>query len=87
MQTIGIRELKERASEILRQVREERATFDVTYRGRVVARLAPVEQAENNIAESLRLLGELDRIANEIGAHIEGEVDAVEMVRDVRREL
>ena len=38
---IGVRELKLRASEILRQVREEQKTFTVTYRGKVVARLGP----------------------------------------------
>lgn len=87
MQAIGIRELKERASEILRRVREEGATFDVTYRGRVVARLAPAQQTKDEIAESLLLLDELEQIGVEISEHLEGPVDAVEIVRDVRRDL
>jgi prevent-host-death family protein len=87
MQTIGVRELKERTSEIVRQVREQRTTFDVTYRGRVVARLTPVEQTADDIAESLRLLDGIELLAAEIDASIQGEVDAAALVRDMRREL
>ena len=79
--------IKERTSEILRRVREEGATFDVTYRGRVVARLAPAQQTKDEIAESLLLLDELEQIGVEISKHLEGPVDAVEIVRDVRRDL
>lgn len=45
MTEIGIRELKARASEILRHVRDERATYTVTYRGRPVGVLLPVADA------------------------------------------
>ena len=38
---IGVRELKQRASEILRRVREDGASYAITYRGKVVARLEP----------------------------------------------
>jgi len=38
---IGILELREHASEVIRRVREERPTYDVTHRGKVVARLVP----------------------------------------------
>ena len=85
MPAIGIRQLKEQASEIVRRVREESATFDVTYRGRIVARLVPVKQSQDDRAASLALLDDLDRIAAEL-AWPEG-VTAVEVVRDVRREL
>ena len=44
MGEIGIKELKQRASEILRQVREEKESFTVTYRDKVVARLVEVDQ-------------------------------------------
>jgi prevent-host-death family protein len=43
MKTIGIRELRQRASAVLKHV-ESGATVDVTSRGRVVARLVPVHQ-------------------------------------------
>jgi prevent-host-death family protein len=82
---IGIRQLKEQTSEIVRRVREESTTFDVTYRGRIVARLVPVKQSQDDRAASLALLDDLDRLAAEL-AWPEG-VSAVEVVRDVRREL
>jgi len=45
MPEIGIRELKSQASEILRAVREERAEYVITHRGRPVAMLVPFEEA------------------------------------------
>jgi prevent-host-death family protein len=42
---IGVRELKNQATEILRQVRENQAQYVVTYYGRPVAVLLPVEEA------------------------------------------
>ena len=44
MPLIGIRELRERASEVLRQVREEKAEYVITYQGRPVALLMPVDE-------------------------------------------
>lgn len=38
---IGVRELKAKASEIIRHIREERASYSITYRGEVVATLGP----------------------------------------------
>ena len=42
MPEIGIRELKSQASEIMRAVREERAEYIVTLRGKPVAMIVPV---------------------------------------------
>ena len=52
MGEIGIKELKQRASEILRQVREEKESFTVTYRGKVVARLVPAEDTPSERAKA-----------------------------------
>ena len=41
MADIGIRELKARASEVVRRVAEEQATYTITRRGRAVGVLAP----------------------------------------------
>lgn len=46
MPRVGIRELKNRASEILRAVREEGAEYLITRQGRPVAILLPVDQEE-----------------------------------------
>jgi prevent-host-death family protein len=43
MPTIGVRELREQTSEVLRQVRERRAEYVVTYQGKPVALLLPVD--------------------------------------------
>lgn len=43
MPETGIRELKIRASEIVRRVRERKVRYIITYRGRPVAVLGPVE--------------------------------------------
>ena len=44
MPQVGIRELRDRASEILRQVREEKNEYIITYQGSPVALLIPVDQ-------------------------------------------
>ena len=44
MKTIGVRELRQRATEYLRQVEAGR-TLEVTNRGRPVARLVPIRAA------------------------------------------
>jgi len=86
METIGIRKLKAQATAILRRVREEGTAFEITYRGRVVARLVPVTQATTEPSVEA-FLERLDRTAEEIGRHWPVGVSAVETVRDVRREL
>lgn len=87
MGEIGIRELKQRASEILRQVREEKKSYAVTYRGRVVARLVPVEDAESKREKARAVLAEMDELAREIGAQWPPGVSATQAVKEQRREL
>ena len=69
MGEIGIRELKQHTSEIVRRVRQEKESFVITYRGRVVARLVPVEEAGHKRAEAAAVWGEMNQLATEIGAH------------------
>ena len=45
MPDIGVRELKTRASEIIRDLREQRTRYVVTYRGRPVGLLLPLDEA------------------------------------------
>jgi prevent-host-death family protein len=90
MKTLGVRELKERISEILRMVHEDGETVEVTNRGEVIARLVPVskprpQQASEQSDSSTWT--ELDRLANEIGNHVAKNIDAVDAVHDVRRDL
>ncbi len=48
MPTVSIRELKARASEILREVERHGTEFTVTRRGRPVARIEPAEEMTVN---------------------------------------
>lgn len=61
MTSVGIRELRQRASELLRRV-EEGETIEVTDRGRPVAVLSP--PPEGSPLERLRSLGEIAAVAD-----------------------
>ena len=57
MTSVGVRELRQRASELLRLV-EKGETVEITDRGRPVARLTPLP--EGTPLEQLRSAGEID---------------------------
>ena len=86
IETIEIRELKERASEIMRRVRDDGDVFEVSYHGRVIARLVPVNQpeAKNTLTD---FADNWDQLTNAINAHWPEGVSAVDAVREGRREL
>jgi prevent-host-death family protein len=91
---VGVRELKNQATEILRQVRENQAEYVVTYYGRPVAVLLPVdeewlaEEAER-AAEAARsgeeVAAELEKLRQEIDRSWQSDKTAVELVSEQRR--
>jgi prevent-host-death family protein len=81
MAEIGIRELKNRTSEIVRAVREERVEYVVTYRGQPVARLVPVADE----ADSEQALQELEEISQEVSVRWRSDRSAVELLTEMRR--
>jgi prevent-host-death family protein len=85
MEEVGIRELKQRTSDILRRVRQSREPVAITYRGRVVARLVPVEPAPREPAQAAALWVEMDELAAEISARWPAEVPAASAVAEQRR--
>lgn len=87
MRSVGVRELKQQASAVLRDVREKGETVGITYRGRVVAHLVPVEQPPPSEEELEAMFARIDDLAERIGALWPEGVTAEEAVRDVRREL
>ena len=87
MTEIGVRQLKQQVSDILRRVREKREVITITYRGRAVARLVPVEDAEGKQAESEAVWVEMDRLAQEVGAYWPKGQSALEAVQEQRRGL
>ncbi|GAG30414.1 unnamed protein product [marine sediment metagenome] len=80
MPRIGVRELKNRTSEVLRAVREEKAEYIVTYRGRAVARLVAIEEQRDE-----DIWAELERLRGEISAKWSSERPAAEVVSEGRR--
>ena len=87
MNEVGIRELKTQASDIIRRVRDGNETFVVTYRGRPVAKLEPVQDNEEQLARDLSILEEMDRLAEEITKHWPEGLSAADAVSADRREL
>ena len=87
MAEVGITELKTRTSDIIRRVRDGNETFLITYRGRPVAKLEPVQDNEEQLARDLSILEEMDRLAEEITKHWPKGFSAVDAVSADRREL
>jgi prevent-host-death family protein len=87
MTSVGVRELREQTSAIVKRVREEGETVDVTYRGRVVARIVPVDPPRPDPEELERWLEGHRRLGEEISKVWPKGVSAVDAVREQRREF
>jgi len=88
MKTLEKQELTERIDEILRLIKEKGETFEVTEHGEVVARLVPPSEPKQTVEDTdAAAWAELKRIAEELGPYWPEDGDAVEIVRDVRRDL
>jgi prevent-host-death family protein len=89
MPEIGIRELKTRASEILRNVRKRGVRYMITYRGRPVGLLIPVEQPELGTSEeatlSLAAWNELTKLGREIGRRWPKGLRSAQVLSKMRR--
>ena len=83
MKSIGVRELKKRLSEVLRDVRSGE-TLEVTIRGEVVARLVPPPGTTDpdTIHKELR---DVEQLAIEIGRTVSARTDASETLSAARR--
>ena len=68
MVKVGIRELKKDASKILRRVREEGESFEVTYHGKVIARLTPVKESVGEKVEQAMTVDEFFEAWDELTA-------------------
>jgi prevent-host-death family protein len=90
MAEVGVRELKTRASEIIRDVREQRTRYVITHRGRPVGLLIPLEEAGSG---SLAATGEptttawdeLVRLGEEIGRGWHSPLTSTEILSEMRR--
>lgn len=80
---IGVRELKSRASEVLRAVKEERARYVVTQRGKPVAVIVPVDAVPPEKKDDgwERLLA----IRAKLGKGKGNEKSSIEILSEMRR--
>ncbi len=85
MQTVGIRELKAHASEIIRRVQAEGQPIDITLRGEVVARIVPVTRSPEAIERARAAMSQLKQLAAEIGARNLPAIDVSTLMQDERR--
>lgn len=86
MTTIGIRELKEQTGKVLRLVREQGETIEITYRGKPVARLVPTAMPKPDKREVAAIWREIDELAAELATRLPKEISAVDAVREQRRD-
>jgi prevent-host-death family protein len=84
MEEIGIRELKARASEVVRAVKERRVRYLITQRGRPVALLVPLDALppQPNADE---VWARLEELGKEIARNWQSEKSAVEILSEMRR--
>ena len=83
-QEIGIRELKARASELVRAVKEERARYVITQRGKPAALIIPLDAAQPEKSGN-QVLERLDQIGAEISRSWKGNRSAVQILAEIRR--
>jgi prevent-host-death family protein len=85
MITVGVRELKQQASELIRLVRESGSRVQVTYHGKVVAMLVPVPPVPDADTDESQVWDPLNALAAEIGALWPDGVTASQAVAEARR--
>jgi prevent-host-death family protein len=92
MAMIGVRELRQQTSEVIRRVREEGAEYVVTYQGRPVAIILPLDtersEAEMVQAGKKAVLGDwetYERLAQELRRVWPSELSTQDLIDAVRR--
>lgn len=84
MEEIGIRELKTRASEVVRAVKEKRARYVITRRGKPAALLIPMD-AEIQERDDDEVWERLEKLGREIAKGWQSNKSAVEILSEMRR--
>jgi prevent-host-death family protein len=92
MPTIGVRKLREQTSEVLRQVREAQAEYIITYQGKPVALLLPVqaevvektmvEAGQRSVADGWETYA---RLAEELRRDWPADKSTQELMDEIRR--
>jgi prevent-host-death family protein len=82
---IGVRELKIRASEIVREVRERRARYVITHRGRPVGLLLPFSEGRAEGERTDQAAQRLRQLGREIAKGWPPGVDSGDVLSELRR--
>ena len=90
MPDIGVRELKAHASEIVRNIREQRTRYVITYRGRPVGLLLPLDEANLTAplptdASTPTAWEELTQLGEKIGRGWRSSLTSAEILSSMRR--
>jgi len=92
MSLIGVRELRQRTSEVIRRVREDGAEYVVTYQGRPVAIILPLDtrQAEKEMVQASKraVLGSwerYERLAEELRRAWPADLSTQDVLDSIRR--
>jgi prevent-host-death family protein len=85
MREIGIRELKVNASEIVRSVRQRRSRYLITYRGRPVGLLTPLDVPAPPPTEANTAWAELTRLGEELARGWPAGKTSAEYLSEMRR--
>ena len=86
--TIGVRELKNHTSRVIRAVREEMSEYVVTLRGEPVAVLRPLTDEEVQRLRQVEIgaaLAEMKALAQEVASAWTSDRSGVELVEEQRR--
>lgn len=86
--TIGVRELKNQTSRVLREVREDMVEYIVTLRGKPIAVLRPLTEDEAQRLRQLEIqnsLVEMKSLAKEVAAAWRSPQSGVELISEQRR--
>ena len=88
-QQIGIRELKNQVSGIVRRVREESAEYIITHHGTPVAIIRPIEPSELkrlNQEEALETWRKMQQLGRQLAESRVSELSPVEILEQIREE-
>ena len=92
MSLIGVRELREQTSEVIRRVRQDRAEYVVTYQGRPVAIILPLDagRAEKEMIQAskkavLENWERYERLAEELRRDWPADLSTQDVIDSIRR--
>jgi prevent-host-death family protein len=81
---IGIRELKIRASEVVRAVKENRSRYVITLRGKPAALLIPID-ADYDRDKVNEVWNRLHNLREEVGKGKHNQINSLDIIEEMRK--